>query len=62
MFAHPYAPLGGCADDHVVDVVAGTMLRRGYLVGTFNFRYDFPSFFIFILHVLYVYVLGGLSL
>ncbi|PKS08679.1 hypothetical protein jhhlp_004732 [Lomentospora prolificans] len=38
VFAHPYAPLGGSADDHVVDVVAGTMLRKGYLVGTFNFR------------------------
>lgn len=39
VFAHPYAPLGGSADDHVVDVVAGTLLRKGYLVGTFNFRY-----------------------
>lgn len=38
VFAHPYAPLGGNVDDGVVDVVAGTLLRRGYLVGTFNFR------------------------
>ncbi|KAI0144525.1 Alpha/Beta hydrolase protein [Xylariaceae sp. FL1272] len=36
--AHPYAPLGGCFDDHVVDVVAGTLLGRGFLVATFNFR------------------------
>ncbi|SPO06144.1 uncharacterized protein DNG_08833 [Cephalotrichum gorgonifer] len=38
VFAHPYAPLGGSADDRVVDVVAGTLVRKGYLVGTFNFR------------------------
>lgn len=38
VFAHPYAPLGGSADDGIVDVVAGTLVRRGYLVGTFNFR------------------------
>ncbi|KAI1261448.1 Alpha/Beta hydrolase protein [Xylariaceae sp. FL1019] len=36
--AHPYAPLGGCFDDHVVDVVAGTLLGNGFLVATFNFR------------------------
>ncbi|KAK3346146.1 Alpha/Beta hydrolase protein [Lasiosphaeria hispida] len=36
--AHPYAPLGGCYDDPVVDIVAGTLLRLGLLVGTFNFR------------------------
>ena len=38
VFAHPYAPLGGSADDTVVDVVAAALLRKGYLVGTFNFR------------------------
>ena len=38
LFAHPYAPLGGSADDGIVDVVAAVLLRRGYLVGTFNFR------------------------
>ena len=38
VFAHPYAPLGGCYDDPVVDIVAATLLRLGYLVGTFNFR------------------------
>ncbi|KAK3361978.1 Alpha/Beta hydrolase protein [Lasiosphaeria ovina] len=36
--AHPYAPLGGCYDDPVVDMVAATLLRLGFLVGTFNFR------------------------
>jgi hypothetical protein len=38
--AHPYAPLGGCYDDPVVDIVAGTLLRRGFLVATFNFRFE----------------------
>ncbi|KAI9834389.1 MAG: hypothetical protein M1819_003000 [Sarea resinae] len=38
LFAHPYAPLGGCYDDPVVDAVAGEILRQGYVVGTFNFR------------------------
>jgi hypothetical protein len=37
--AHPYAPLGGCYDDPVVDIVAGTILKQGWIVGTFNFRY-----------------------
>ncbi|KAK1500641.1 hypothetical protein CTAM01_06576 [Colletotrichum tamarilloi] len=36
--AHPYAPLGGSYDDPVVDIVAATLLRQGFLVGTFNFR------------------------
>ena len=35
---HPYAPLGGCYDDPVVDLVADRIRRRGYVVGTFNFR------------------------
>ncbi|KAK3949610.1 Alpha/Beta hydrolase protein [Pseudoneurospora amorphoporcata] len=38
VFAHPYAPLGGCYDDPVVDIAAGTLLKLGFLVGTFNFR------------------------
>lgn len=38
VFAHPYGPLGGSVDDRVVDFVAGTLVGRGYLVGTFNFR------------------------
>ncbi|KAK4100410.1 hypothetical protein N658DRAFT_497407 [Parathielavia hyrcaniae] len=38
IIAHPYAPLGGNYDDPVVDIVAGTLLRRGFLVATFNFR------------------------
>lgn len=36
--AHPYAPLGGCYDDPVVSVVAGVLLRLGFVVVTFNFR------------------------
>ncbi|KAG7284028.1 hypothetical protein NEMBOFW57_010386 [Staphylotrichum longicolle] len=38
IIAHPYAPLGGCYDDPIVDIVASTLLRLGFLVGTFNFR------------------------
>jgi hypothetical protein len=41
--AHPYAPLGGCYDDPVVDVVASTILKEGFIVGTFNFRYGILS-------------------
>ena len=37
--AHPYAPLGGCYDDPVVMAVTGTLLKQGYVVGTFNFRH-----------------------
>lgn len=37
--AHPYAPLGGCYDDPVVDIVASSILKQGFVVGTFNFRY-----------------------
>ncbi|KAI0536080.1 Alpha/Beta hydrolase protein [Xylaria digitata] len=36
--AHPYAPFGGCFDDPIVGVVAGTLLQLGFLVATFNFR------------------------
>jgi hypothetical protein len=38
--AHPYAPLGGCYDDPVVDFVGTELLRANYVLGTFNFRYD----------------------
>ncbi|KAI5918658.1 Alpha/Beta hydrolase protein [Camillea tinctor] len=41
--AHPYAPLGGCFDDPVVDVVANTLLHIGFVVATFNFRGAPPS-------------------
>lgn len=41
--AHPYAPMGGSYDDPVVDIVAAQLLRKGYLVGTFNFRCVFPG-------------------
>lgn len=37
--AHPYAPLGGSYDDAVVDLVGSTVLKEGFIVGTFNFRY-----------------------
>ena len=36
--AHPYPPLGGCYDDPIVLSVAETLLGRGYIVATFNFR------------------------
>ena len=36
--AHPYAPLGGCFDDPVVDLIGGQLLEQEYVVGTFNFR------------------------
>ncbi|KAI0006494.1 Alpha/Beta hydrolase protein [Xylariaceae sp. FL0662B] len=36
--AHPYAPLGGNYDDSIVDLIAGTLLRLGFIVATFNFR------------------------
>ncbi|KAE8152612.1 Alpha/Beta hydrolase protein [Aspergillus avenaceus] len=36
--AHPYAPLGGCYDDPVVNFMGGELLEAGYIVGTFNFR------------------------
>ena len=38
IIAHPYAPLGGCYDDHVVLAMTETLLGSGYVVGTFNFR------------------------
>jgi dipeptidyl aminopeptidase/acylaminoacyl peptidase len=38
VFAHPYAPLGGQFDDHVVHAVTAVLLQLGYLVVTFNFR------------------------
>jgi len=36
--AHPYGPLGGSYDDPVVDIVSSTILKQGFVVGTFNFR------------------------
>ncbi|KAH8124883.1 phosphatidylinositol-glycan biosynthesis class S protein-domain-containing protein [Trichoderma asperelloides] len=38
VFAHPYAPMGGSFDDPLLDIVAEQLLRKGYLLGTFNFR------------------------
>lgn len=40
VMAHPYAPMGGSYDDHVVSIVSSELLKAGYIVGTFNFRYD----------------------
>lgn len=37
--AHPYTPLGGSYDDSVVLAVVKCLLREGFVVGTFNFRY-----------------------
>lgn len=37
--AHPYAPMGGTYDDAILESIAARLLRAGYLVGTFNFRY-----------------------
>ncbi|KAI0377583.1 Alpha/Beta hydrolase protein [Hypomontagnella monticulosa] len=36
--SHPYAPLGGNFDDHIVHLVASTLLQHGFVVATFNFR------------------------
>ena len=36
--AHPYAPLGGSQDDWVVEALVEETVRRGFVVGTFNFR------------------------
>ena len=41
--AHPYAPLGGSYDDHVVGIIAEELLKEGFVVGTFNFRYEVES-------------------
>jgi alpha/beta superfamily hydrolase len=38
VFAHPYAPLGGSYDDHVVLSVVKLLLREGWVVASFNFR------------------------
>ena len=39
IIAHPYAPLGGCFDDPVVGLVSSEILKSGWIVGTFNFRF-----------------------
>jgi alpha/beta superfamily hydrolase len=38
VLAHPYAPLGGSYDDHVVLSTTNVLLEQGYFVSTFNFR------------------------
>lgn len=39
IIAHPYAPLGGSSDDHIVQQTAGILVKQGFVVGLFNFRY-----------------------
>lgn len=36
---HPYAPLGGSFDDGVVLALTQCLVKQGFVVGTFNFRY-----------------------
>ncbi|KAM0477748.1 hypothetical protein ACHAPX_005511 [Trichoderma viride] len=38
VFAHPYAPMGGSFDDPLMNIAAEQLRRKGYLLGTFNFR------------------------
>lgn len=54
--AHPYAPLGGCYDDPIVDLVGGTLLHLGFMVATFNFR-SVDLFFFFLLPSIYTHSL-----
>lgn len=39
IIAHPYAPLGGSSDDYIVQQTTGILLKQGFVVGLFNFRY-----------------------
>ena len=41
IFAHPYAPMGGCFDDPVVAAVGSEILEAGSVLGTFNFRFEY---------------------
>lgn len=43
IIAHPYAPLGGSYDDPVVLAAAAEILKAGFVVGTFNFRFALVS-------------------
>lgn len=36
--AHPYGPMGGSYDDPIVGLLAASMLREDFVIGTFNFR------------------------
>ncbi|RDA86517.1 hypothetical protein CP532_2010 [Ophiocordyceps camponoti-leonardi (nom. inval.)] len=38
VIAHPYALMGGCYDDALVEAIVVQLLEAGFLVGTFNFR------------------------
>ena len=39
IIAHPYTSLGGSYDDCVVLLTVTEILKLGFVVGTFNFRY-----------------------
>jgi anaerobic glycerol-3-phosphate dehydrogenase len=43
VMAHPYAPMGGSYDDRIVGVVVDELLKAGYIIGTFNFRYRYMA-------------------
>jgi len=43
IIAHPYAPFGGSYDNPFVLTVAAEILNQGFVVGTFNFRYEIMS-------------------
>ncbi|KAK4697427.1 hypothetical protein P7C71_g641, partial [Lecanoromycetidae sp. Uapishka_2] len=45
IIAHPYGPLGGCYDDPVVSSAAAEILKQGFVIGTFNFRYEILQLF-----------------
>lgn len=40
IIAHPYAPFGGSYDDPVIGLIASQVLKEGFVVCTFNFRYE----------------------
>lgn len=39
IISHPYAPLGGSFDDPIVRLVVDIIFEKGFMIGTFNFRY-----------------------
>lgn len=46
VLAHPYAPLGGCYDDPVVLSALEEILKLGFVIGTFNFRFELEPIFV----------------
>lgn len=45
IIAHPYAPLGGSFCDPIVTAIGESFLQKGFVVGVFNFRFIYYSFF-----------------